>query len=97
MGWMRRLLQRRRKVLIVVGLPCNYCNGPTVQHCGNIRCGWSRCPRCHSYGMPGKNFIRWIKADYINPYTLLDLVVAEPQRTFPTWLEEDYGTRRDDA
>lgn len=84
--------------MIAVSPPCDFCHTPTVPHCqGDERthvCAWSRCPRCNSYGTPGENFVQWHAQDYINPYSLLDLEVAEPNRTLPAWLEETYGTHR---
>ena len=80
--------------MIAIGLPCDYCHMPTVAHCKDGHCKWSRCPRCSAYGIPGRNFLPWNREDFINPYTLLDIEVAEPQRILPEWLEGDYGTPR---
>lgn len=81
--------------MILLGLPCDFCHSATAPHCPDARCEWSRCPRCHSYGIPGQNYVEWRKDDYINPYSLTDVKVARPVRTFPMWLEEDYGTKRE--
>lgn len=80
--------------MILIGLPCDYCHSVTVSHCTDAACKWSRCPRCHSYGVPGGKFVQWNKDDYVNPYSLYDVKTVEPQRTMPMWLDEDYGTRR---
>ena len=80
--------------MIVVGLPCDFCNSPTVPHCGDGECQWSRCPRCMSYGIPSQNFIQWRREDYLNPYTLTDVKTARPIRKFPAWLEAMYGVQR---
>lgn len=80
--------------MIVVGLPCDFCNSPTTVHCPDAHCRWSRCPRCMSYGLPGHNMVQWRREDYVNPYTLMDVKTAEPERKFPEWLEEAYGTDR---
>ncbi len=79
--------------MLLIGLPCNFCNNPTLPHCRDAGCSWSRCPRCNSYGIPGQNFVQWRKDDYLNPYTLYDVPVAEPERTMPDWLKEEYGTQ----
>lgn len=81
--------------MIQIGLPCDYCGNSTVAHCNDATCGWSRCPRCHSYGTPGKRFVQWNTKDYMNPYTLYDVKVALPSRTFPAWLQEMYGKHQD--
>lgn len=80
--------------MILLGLPCDFCHSPTVAHCSDGRCEWNRCPRCMSYGLPGRNFVKWNAADYMNPYTLSDVKIAPPKRKFPSWLEEDYGRNR---
>lgn len=82
---------------ILIGLPCSFCNSATVPHCGDGECGWSRCPRCMSYGVPGVNFVQWRREDYLNPYTLTDVKTAQPKRKFPDWLECTYGTNRNTA
>lgn len=80
--------------MITLGLPCPHCNSPTMAHCPDAHCKWSRCPRCMSYGFPDGNMVKWNRADYINPYTLSDVMTAAPERKFPDWLEEAYGTDR---
>ena len=80
--------------MIILGLPCDFCHSPTVSHCPDAGCSWSRCPRCMSYGKPGENFVQWKRDDYTNPYTLLDIKVQQPRRKFPDWLEGMYGTQR---
>lgn len=81
--------------MILLGIPCKVCESPTVAHCGDAKCGWNRCPRCHSYGYPNGAWVKWNANDYRNPYSLLDVETAEPERTFPVWLAEDYGTKRE--
>lgn len=81
--------------MIVIGAPCDFCGNSTVAHCNDATCGWSRCPRCHSYGYPQQNFIKWDTKDYMNPYTLYDVKVAEPKRKMPQWLKKAYGEQRD--
>lgn len=82
--------------MIILGLPCDHCRNPTIAHCPDGECKWSRCPRCMSYGIPGQGMVRWFREDYVNPYTLLDVKTAEPERKFPSWLEESYGITRPD-
>lgn len=79
--------------MIILGLPCSHCNNPTVAHCPDASCFWSRCPRCMSYGIPGENWVKWDRADYLNPYTLSDVKAVPPKRKFPDWLEVMYGTK----
>lgn len=80
--------------MISIGLPCDFCQSPTLPHCPSARCKWSRCPRCNSYGVPGADFVQWHAADYLNPYNLYDVKTAEPERTMLGYLAEDYGVRR---
>lgn len=83
--------------VITIGLPCQSCGCPTMPHCASVTCRWSRCPKCHSYGVPGGAWVEWDKGDYINPYTLNDVKTAPPKRTLPDWLMETYGERRFDG
>lgn len=83
--------------MLAIGLPCQSCGMPTMPHCAGATCRWSRCPKCHSYGIPGGSWVKWNKDDYRNPYSLLDVETKEPERTFPAWLNESYGERRFDG
>jgi hypothetical protein len=81
--------------VILVGLPCAFCGSPTMPHCKDATCKWSRCARCTSYGVPGKAFVQWFAHDYINPFNLLEIKVENPTRTMPEWLTTEYGKKHD--
>lgn len=80
--------------MLLIGLPCQSCGMTTMPHCSSGTCRWSRCPKCHSYGIPTGAWVKWDKNDYRNPYSLLDVEVAEPVRELKSWLRDDYGKQR---